>query len=358
MIQKQNEQFKVVQSPTYNYIFDKTNGNFARWGATKNDDPLYAPMPEILDIEITSKCAGPNGKLCGFCYKSNTPKGHNMTFDTFKSIVDKMPWLTQMALGADAQGTANPDMIPMMQYARDMGIIPNVTVADVSEETAKQLADVAGAVAVSVYRHAGYDTAFNSVANLSKYGVNQINLHFMLAKETLQDAYDVLDAMKTDERLKSVKAIVFLSLKQKGRGVKHTYVDVNDYKKLVAYCLENEIPFGFDSCSAPIFIESVEGHKDFDQFYQMAEPCESTLFSSYINEYGEFFPCSFTEKWVEGGWEHGIDVTQVTDFVEEVWNHEKTVDFRNKLIDNTDHNDCRQCPAFTVCGRNSIVVGG
>lgn len=25
-------------------------------------------------------------------------------------------------------------------------------------------------------------------------------------------------------------------------------------------------------------------------------------FSSYINEKGEFYPCSFTEKWKNGGW--------------------------------------------------------
>ena len=39
------------------------------------------------------------GMLVHNCYKNNSPKGHNMTFDEFKVIIDKMPFLTQMALG-------------------------------------------------------------------------------------------------------------------------------------------------------------------------------------------------------------------------------------------------------------------
>jgi hypothetical protein len=48
------------------------------------------------------------------CYKSNNPNGHNMTLDTFKNVIDKMPdTLTQIALGADAQGA---------EYAENHGL--------------------------------------------------------------------------------------------------------------------------------------------------------------------------------------------------------------------------------------------
>lgn len=346
---------KIYRSEEVNFNFDMKTGHMMTWGKTPADDPIYSHFPFILDIEITTKCNGPAGKLCGFCYKSNNPNGFNMDLDTFKSIIDKMPWLTQCALGADAQGQTNPDMFDMMAYARSKGIVPNLTIADVSKDVAARLAAVAGAVAVSVYKHAGFDVAFNSVANLAEAGQQQINLHFMVSSKTYDDAFNVVDAVKNDPRLKQVNAIVFLGLKQKGRGKNWDTVTREQYKKLVEYCLDSGVGFGFDSCSAPAFVEAMEGHPNFEQYKQYAEDCEATMFSSYINEKGEFFPCSFTERWVEGGWEEGLDVLEANDFIKDIWEHPKTKQFRNELIGNKDHNGCRNCPAYAVCGKDMRV---
>lgn len=63
---------KVAVGKDYNYIFNKDNGNFMRWGKTYEDDPAFSPIGgEILDIEVTTSCNGINGKLCQFC----SPKG-------------------------------------------------------------------------------------------------------------------------------------------------------------------------------------------------------------------------------------------------------------------------------------------
>lgn len=75
------------------------------------------------------------GMLVHNCYKSNNPDGHNMSLDEFKNVIDKMPWLTQCAIGADAHGTTNPDLFKMMQYARSKGIVPNLTLADRASDT-------------------------------------------------------------------------------------------------------------------------------------------------------------------------------------------------------------------------------
>lgn len=343
--------WKFMRGDRVNFNFNKNTGFMQRWGKTLDEDPDFAPCPEILDIEITTKCNGPANKLCGFCYKSNNPNGHNMTLAQFQNIIDKMPFLTQCALGADAQGVTNPDMFPMMEYARSKGIMPNLTIADVDKEVAAKLASVAGAVAVSVYKHAGFDVAFDSVKNLTDAGMKQVNLHFMISSRTIDDAYRVTEAMKNDPRLAGVNAIVFLSLKQKGRGVKHDYVSQEQYKALVDHCLATDTPFGFDSCSAPSFLAAVKDTPNYDKFKELSEDCESTLFSSYINEKGEFFPCSFTENWVEGGWEQGqgINVLEANDFVADVWDHPRTVEFRNALIGNKDQLGCRNCPAYQVC---------
>jgi len=79
------DNIKAVASPNYNYIFDKKTGYFERWGKTREDDPVCAPFPEILDVEISTACQ----KGCPFCYKDNSVDGENMSFEIFKKIFDK-----------------------------------------------------------------------------------------------------------------------------------------------------------------------------------------------------------------------------------------------------------------------------
>lgn len=219
----------------------------------------------------------------------------------------------------------------------------------------ERLAAVAGAVAVSVHPHAGLDVAFDSVKRLADAGQKQINIHYVVGAKSIENAYKVADAQHNDPRLASLNAIVFLSLKQKRRGTKYEYISEEQYKELVQYCLDKDVRFGFDSCSAPTFLQSVEDHANFAKFQELSEDCESTCFSSYINEHGEFFPCSFTEDWVEGGWGTGLDVLAADNFISDIWNHERTEQFRSTLIANKDHNGCRNCPAFTICGRQGFM---
>jgi radical SAM protein with 4Fe4S-binding SPASM domain len=353
----QNDTFKRFKSPDCNYLFNKKTGKMLTWGKTLEDNPAYAPFPFILDIEVSSICKGPTdqsglNKLCPFCYKANTSKGHNMSLDEFKTIIDKMPGLTQVAFGSGSTGIENPDIFDMLEYTRSKGIIPNITVSDISDDTAIKLSKVCGAVAVSFYSHVGFETGIKTVERLKNAGMKYVNIHFMLSKDTVDDAFALGAIVKTDPRLSDITAIVFLALKQKGRGTKLDSVSFDEYTSLVDYCLENKLPFGFDSCSAPIFLKAVKQSPDFDKYYTLSEDCESTLFSAYINEQGKFYPCSFTEKWIEGGWLNGIDVLSANDFIEDVWNHPKTRSFRDRLTNNTttiNNIKCRNCPAYTIC---------
>lgn len=66
---RENHKWKVFYSPDYNFVFNKTNGQFARWGRRKADDPRMAPAPEILDLEISIDGC-PNA--CSFCSPAGT----------------------------------------------------------------------------------------------------------------------------------------------------------------------------------------------------------------------------------------------------------------------------------------------
>lgn len=354
----QIKNLKSIRSSDYNYDFYSDSGLFLRWGKTEanEDDPLYAWSPEILDMEISTICHGIQKKSdskpspCKFCYKSNNGNGENMSFETFKVIFNKIPInLTQIAFGiGDIDG--NPDIWRIMEYCRDNKhniVIPNVTINgyNLTDEYADNFARLCGAIAVSHYDD---DICFDAVKKLTDRGMTQVNIHKLVAEETFDSCIDLLKKRITDPRLSKMNAIVFLGLKQKGRGKCMHPLSFEKYKKIVDYAIENNIAIGFDSCSAYKFLKCVENHPQFERFKEVAEPCESFLFSSYCNVKGEFFPCSFIEG--ELNWEHGISAIDCEDFIKDIWFHPKFVAWRTKLLETANKNNlkCRVCPIFSV----------
>ena len=335
------DDIKIVNSVDYNYTFNLSNGNFARWGKTKKDNPEYSKFgPEILDIEISSKCS--NG--CSFCYKSNTSKGDNMSFFTFKKIFDKFPNnLTQIAFGI-GDVDANKDLWKIMRYCRKNQIIPNITIngARMTDNDYNELAIICGAVAVSLY---DYDVCYNAVKELTDRKMKQVNIHCLLSEETFNKCMKVLEDKQKDDRLKDLNAIVFLFLKPKGtRNNFHKLRSMDKFKELVKYAFDNNISIGFDSCSASNFLKSIKGHEKFEEIEEMIEPCESTLFSYYINTEGIGFPCSFSENSPY----NGVNIIDSKDFIKDVWNAKETLHFRNSVMNNKDCNNCRMCPIYDL----------
>jgi MoaA/NifB/PqqE/SkfB family radical SAM enzyme len=332
-----NDKIKVLKSENYNFLFKKKDGFFARWGKTEEDDGvLELGLPEIADIEIAEICEGvPGIGPCKFCYKSNTGnKGKNMSLETFRQIFHKLPpTITQIAFGC---GTLrrHPEMWDIFKYAKDHGVTPNLTInGDVDDHEFDKIAELCGACAVSIYDK---ELSYNAIQKLTERGMDQVNIHFMISSETYDKAFEIMDDMKTDPRLAKMKALVLLSLKTKGRSVgKFHQLGQEKFTNLVNYALENNVPVGFDSCSAQLFMKAVKSHPNEKEFEQSAEPCESTLYSLYIDVNGDFYPCSFSPG--TQGWEKGISVLECNNFLEDIWFNERTRNFSDKVI------GCREC---------------
>lgn len=354
---RESDEIKVLKSPVYNYFFNKKTGLFLRWGKTKDEDPEYSPFgPEILDIEISTICNGvPNARgietPCSFCYKSNTRNGMNMSLDTFKAIMDKFPKsLTQIAIGADAGAKSNPDTFKMMEYTRSLGVIPNMTVSNIDDEAADNLAHYCGAVAVSRYEVA--DLCYNSVKKLTDRGMNQVNIHAMVSKSSIERCRQTIIDRVFDKRLEKLNAIVFLSLKQHGRGVKHDRVSYEEFAELVELAFKHNVGIGFDTCSSSKFMTAIKDHPSKDQMEQMVEPCEAMLFSFYIGSDATFHPCSFCEnEKVEtvAGFPQGkgINILECDDFIKDVWNHPQTLEWRKDILEHRRKGDIR-CTVFEI----------
>jgi hypothetical protein len=356
---------KIVKSPNYNYVFNKNNGFFCRWGKTMDDDPVFSPFgPEILDLEIsTGECLG----KCPYCYKrnGNSYGTHHMTFEEFVKIMRVMPpVLTQIAFGiTDIYG--NKDFFKMMEYAKQMGVIPNYTChgLDVDDYAVQQTARLCGAVAVSIVDR---EKTYDAIKKFTDAGMDQANIHYVLSQQSVEDAACTIADIVNDPRLAKLNAIVFLQYKPKGRSVdKYDSIpDVGTYKYIIEMCEQAGVRYGFDSCSAPLFFKAVEGRDDMDQLIQLAEPCESFgMFSSYINCRGYYYPCSFSEG--ENFWRAGFDVLSMRDyqdFLKHIWHNNYLVKWRDRMMvaaqdcDCQHNGHCRFCPIFNItpCRREYV----
>ena len=341
---------KTVRTEGYNYNFNTENGHFVRWGKTMEEDPKESPLgPEILDLEVSTICHGGH-EACQYCYKGNGPKGENMSFETFKKLLDKMPDnLTQIAFGiGDIDG--NPDLRKIMEYTRSKGIIPNITINGyrMTPDWYDFLAGMCGSVAVSRYEN---DVCFNAVKELTDRGLEQVNIHQVLCEDSYEDCAKLMSDSKTDKRLKKLNAVLFLMLKPKGRGVSvPPLTSIDKFRALVDYAFEHDIKLGFDSCSAPWFEKYLDqsdrfGDNQKREMLMYVESCESFgLFSSYINVSGLYFPCSFAEG--EGDWKEGINVLCCNDFINDVWYHPKLQKYREMSLNNCYKSGCRKCLIF------------
>lgn len=373
---------RIVQAKdgSFHMLFRKSDGYTAKWGAKTEDDPTHCPWGnEIADIEITTSCRGirsidkATGKtsvndcdrrVCEFCYKSNQPNGEYMTFDTFKVIFDKMNQpkiMTQIAFGVDAECGTNPDVWKIMDYCIENSVMPNVTVADIDNETAENIVRRCGACAVSCYER-NKNCCYDSIKLLTDEAKRQgrdsfkVNMHLLVSHETEQFVFEVLNDRLTDPRLKDMGAIVLLSLKQKGRGKAFRKMDDDVYRKVIFFLQDNHISYGSDSCGANRLMESLKAYYDgkengealYKRVLGCVEPCESTLYSTFVNVKGELFPCSFMEG--EEGWKEGIDLKndKYKNFTTQVWNHPRVLEWRQNAIRCINCNGCNQCPHYEI----------
>lgn len=282
------------------------------------------------------------------CYKGNkkgdASKSNHMSLATFKQLFSTFPKsLTQIAFGITSVG-AHPEIFDIFQHCRDNKIAPNVTIngADpLTDEQINKLRSLCGAMAISINK-TNKEVGFNLIQRLIGGGCKQINIHYVISKQTIDFAYEVCEAIKSDKRLIGLNAIVFLGLKPKERGQNLSILPTKNYITLIQYCLDNKIPFGFDSCSAPKFDHAVNHTNLSDemkkQLLMRSERCESGLFSAYIDSSGRYWHCSFGEGREDS---YGIDVTKVKSFTDEVWLSPPMVEWRNKLF-----NLNRECPLY------------
>ena len=334
--------WKLLRSPDYNYDFHLLTGTLLRWGNSKEiDPPMSSVGPEIADIEIvTGNCSGG----CPWCYKSNRSlPGKVMSDITFWKIIRKMPpSLTQVALGI-TDLDANPDLVSIMEICRTLEIIPNLTISGLGNlSLIDDVAQLAGAIAVSVYPH-NIEQAYDTICYLTEFYPDlQVNAHVLYHRDNVDFVKDVIDGCATNPRLSCLGALVLLGLKPRGRAENMYPLCTEKFKELVSYAMDNGVSLGMDSCSTPKFLSWMKDNPEASRGMEIfVEPCESSLFSIYINVDGIVYPCSFSEQVAEG-----IDIVGADDFLQDVWYSRSLSSFRECLL------HCgRECPVYPEINR-------
>ena len=342
--------WKIVgnENQDYNYFFCKKDGFTCRFGKEVEDDPTYCPLgPEIADIEIgAGMCPKVNGKNCAFCYKSNGGNvAYNMKFDEFKKLVDFIPKnLSQIAFGITGV-YSNPDFFKIMEYAKSIGISPNYTTngVDLDDAAIDKTLDLCGRIAVSCYEGAK-EICYNTIKRVGEKAKERnkkfpCNMHIVISKDTYNHVMDVLDDVKNG-KVENLGAIVFLRIKPVGRAkCLDCQIPKSMYEKIVKFCFDNNIKFGFDSCGAKQ-VENVLNDMGKSELTTCIEPCESSKFSSYFNWKSEYWSCSFCEN--NSNIMNALDPFKFNSF-SEFWNSDeiKKVRFPEKCA-------CASCPWYNL----------
>lgn len=343
--------FKMTlnEDHTYHCFFSKLNGFNVRFGKTIEDDPAYCELgPEIADIEIvTGSCPKIISENCRWCYKNNTSApGKVMTLEQFQEILSRFPInLSQVALGITGV-KSNPYLKDILIHLNKLGIIGNLTLtgADLDDEMADVLCQYCGACAISCYDKAK-ELCYSTIKRLhdtAKAKFNRdmhLNMHIVIADFSIDHVMSVLNDIK-DGKVPGLRSVVMLHAKPVGRAKNlDCSLSKENLTKVINFCLDNSISFGFDSCNGHN-VQDILVEMGKSELCESIEPCESARMSIYCSVEGKITPCSFVEHIYENS---AIDLLNTNALIKDIWMKDEMLNsFRNCT-------KCsRSCPIYAL----------
>lgn len=328
----------------YNFIADQESGMTFRWGRTLEENPSFAPVPELVDISISNHCS----KGCDYCYRDSKANNSFMSVDDYEFILSSLNHpkygnVFQIALGG-GEPLEHPEILKILDSTHKFNIVPNFTTngQHLTKNIVESIKGKIGAIAVSVNNINDID---NTNTDLVLNNRIRTNIHYLVDGSNIEQAIQILKG-NFNKKLERFNAIIFLTYKPLGRAdigyvlSKGTYLseflDLIDSNK--ASC-----KIGFDACFVPLLMRFTKTNIDF------IDSCEVGYFSVYIDENLQVAPCSFSNN---------RDCYSLKDFdFYDIWLN-KFDSFRNR-IKNTCNQDCNartnckgSCPYFpeiTTC---------
>ena len=329
----------------FNSFFNSDTGEYLRTGILDQagedtgKDAFMSSFPHLIDVGIMGHCShGLSGRCSAsgtHCYQSGgTKQQDNMKLDDFKNIVNQSKGkVFQFALGGRGDPDQHENFEEILSYARENGIIPNMTTSGYLLDSAKAeiIRKYCGAAAVSWYRN---DYTYRAIDLLGDTGIH-VNLHFVLSSKTIDEAIKLIEMEQIN---KKINRIVFLLYKPVGQGGNEDVLPYDEKTKYFFSLIDTDYglkKIGFDSCCVPGVLNSTK-IVDPDCY----DACEAGRFSAYITPDMQFLPCSFDQsmKWA-------VPLKDKT--LEQAWRSDAFESFRKHLR--------TACPD---CAKRELCMGG
>lgn len=329
----------------YHFVADAQSGVTMRWGTTLDENPVWAPVPELADISISNHCS----KGCTFCYKDSRVNNEFLSLADYCTVLDAMCHprhgnVFQIALGG-GEPLEHPDFLRIIDETCKRGIVPNFTTNGIylTQSICQKLINKVGAVALSISSIKELDKV--KVAMLANAGI-KTNIHYVLSNESIEEASKILKGhFNADFSL--VNAIVFLTYKPAGRAnVNNVLKDGKALRTFVSLIADASIVrprIGFDACFVPMLLKYSSVNT------QLVDTCEGAFFSVYIDHKMMVSPCSFS---------NGKDSYSLKQYdFYEIWDN-KFDTYRkmymnncavNCKVKNLCHGGCPYYPQITIC---------
>lgn len=332
--------WRIQQCKESGYVqcFDMETGKFIRHGFEEKEPFWNLTGPELLDISITNYCE----RACDFCYRSSNQHGKFLAIIDYKSILQQAKALgtLQIALGG-GNPNQHPEFVKILELTRKYGIIPSYTTngQGMTEEIYIASKKYCGAIAVSWY--SPYDDALEVIKKCEQYKI-KVNIHFMLSRETVNDAIRFLDEQK--DILSTINAIVFLNYKPIHSSAELSLKNSEKISEFFDRVLDvRECKVGFDSCMISFLTTIRDGF-----FEETVEYCEAARFSAFISEELKMYPCSFYNDTGRGGidlktvslqdgWKQGIEFVNMRERLSKSGNQEYLIE------------QCKWCEKYEMC---------
>lgn len=273
----------------YNFLGDKETGVTFRWGESFQDNPSFAPWPELADISISNYCT----KGCDFCYRDSSEKGFFMPLEDYDFVLEELchpVWgnVFQVAIGG-GEPLEHPQFKDIIDLTVSRGIVANLTTNGIhlNKDFAAFLADRVGAIAISTNNLNDLDLGKIMLLNSSSI---KTNIHFVLSSKNVCQAIEIMTGQHNDI-LQRINSLIFLTYKSSGRAIAANRLsfDVN-LKKFISV-IDKRVAaarIGFDACFVPILLHLTNTKPE------MVDSCECGFFSVYIDENLNVKPCSFS----------------------------------------------------------------
>ncbi len=182
------------------------------WNKFKEEE-LVCSVPELVDLRITSKC----DENCPWCYQNAKDDGIHADLTYIKQVFDLLARhrVFEAAIGG-GETMFHPDLLEILEYARNLGIIPNFSTKSLhwlkDDNYREQIMESIGAFGYSV-RKVEDVSRFGDLMGDYRLSKNKAVVHYVMGSTPIQHFEEIVREIAERDM-----SILLLGYKTAGRG--------------------------------------------------------------------------------------------------------------------------------------------